>query len=119
MTESHPVHPTSPHSYRPRCCHVVFDATNRTDWGREGAYAAASEHGAPVLVVFFGAEENALQERFEAADDIRKRAYAKLGNMIYDPKGCSFPSIMVESNVPVEDLLIDLPGRLPFALRSA
>lgn len=85
----------------------------RTEWG-----AAASEHEAPVLVIFVGADESILQERFEAADDSRKRAYAKLGNMIYDPKGCSVSSIVVQSNVPVEDLLPDLAGRLPFALRS-
>lgn len=100
-------------------CHVIFDATNRTDRGREGAYAAASEHEAPVLVVFVGADEGILRERFEAADDSRKRAYAKLGNLIYDPTGCTVPRIIVESNVPVEDLLPDLAGTLPFALRSS
>lgn len=98
-------------------CHVVFDATNRTERGREGAYAAAAEFTASVLVVFVSAKPETLAARHEAATAERRRAYEKLGSQSYDAARCSVPSVAANSEGAIDAVISHLLPRLPIPLR--
>jgi predicted kinase len=98
-------------------CHVIFDATNRTDGGRAGAYAAASECSAQILVIFMTASSEILSARY--LENIQKqKAYDKLGTETWNPKNCSVPYKLVESNRPPEALLKGIADctRIPLSL---
>lgn len=85
-------------------CHVIFDATNRTEGGRIGAYAAASEYSAQILVIFMKASLEILKARYLANRE-KQKAYDKLGAETYNPKNCSVPYKLVESDRPADVLL--------------
>ena len=85
-------------------CHVIFDATNRTDSGRAGAYAAASEYSAQILVIFMKASSETLSARYLANKE-KQKAYDKLGTETYNPKNCSVRYKLVESDRPPDVLL--------------
>lgn len=86
-------------------CNVIFDATNRTDDGRAGAYAAASEHNARILVIFVNASPKTLTARYRSVKSERQRAFDKLGDDTYNPKECSVSHTSVESDGPAGALL--------------
>jgi predicted kinase len=86
-------------------CNVIFDATNRTDSGRVGAYAAASEYKARILVIFMKVSPEILSARYHSVKSERQKAYDKLGTEAYNPKKCSVPYKLVESNRPACVLL--------------
>jgi predicted kinase len=86
-------------------CNVIFDATNRTDSGRAGAYAAASEYNARILVVFMKVSPDILSARYHSATLEKKKAYDKLGTETYSTKNCSVPYKLVESDRPPDVLL--------------
>lgn len=100
-------------------CNVVFDATNRTDSGRAGAYAAASEHSARVLVIFVTTNPEALFRRYRSVKPERQKAFDKLGGDTYDPKNCSVPHISVESDRPAGLLLKQLSNAVRIPLNLA
>jgi predicted kinase len=89
-------------------CHVIFDATNRTESGRAGAYAAASEYRAKIFVIFMKASPESLSSRYMVAKKEKQKAYDKLGTETYNPKRCSVPHKVVESTRPAEVLLNEI-----------
>ena len=86
-------------------CNAIFDATNRTDSGRAGAYAAASEYNARILVIFMKVSPEILSTRYHSAKLERRKAYDKLGTETYNTKNCSVPYKLVESDRPADVLL--------------
>lgn len=86
-------------------CNVIFDATNRTDGGRAGAYAAASEYNARVLVIFMKVSPEILSTRYHSAKLEKQKAYDKLGTETYNTKQSSMPCKLVESDRPADLLL--------------
>jgi hypothetical protein len=98
-------------------CHAIFDATNRTDDGRAGAYAAASEYNAQVLVIFMQASPEILSARYSGNVE-KQKAFDKLGSKTYSPKNCSVPYKMVESDRPADELLKEIVDciRIPLNL---
>ena len=99
-------------------CNVIFDATNRTDSGRAGAYAAASEYNARILVIFMKASLEILTARYHSVKSERQKAYDKLGTETYNPKKCSVPYEVVESDRPADVLLKEIADgiRIPLNL---
>ncbi len=97
-------------------CHVIFDATNRTEGGRAGAYAAAREYNAQILVIFMKASPEILSARYLANTE-KQKAYDKLGTKTYNPKKCSVPYILVESDKPADKLLNGIAGCIRIPLR--
>jgi hypothetical protein len=89
-------------------CHVIFDATNRTDGGRAGAYAAASEFNAQVSVVFVKANQETLSARYMAANSEKRKAFDKLGNQVYSYGNCSMPYQVINSNKSEFEMLKEL-----------
>jgi predicted kinase len=99
-------------------CHVVFDATNQTEAGRAGAYAAASEYGVNVLVVFMKASQEILRARYVAVNKERQNAFDKLGNRKYDHTKCSKHHVLVESDGQTDELFKRVADdiKIPFNL---
>lgn len=89
-------------------CHAIFDATNRTDSGRAGAYAAAAENNAQIFVIFVTASPEILSARYLLANANKQKAYDKLGKDSYDSKKCSMPCRLVESDRTVDVLLKEI-----------
>jgi predicted kinase len=100
-------------------CHVVFDATNRTDRGREGAYAAASEAGGIVLAILVNASDETVASRFRNASPAQRRAYEKLGNQTYTGQDCTAPLVEVNTEQPVEAILQSLVSLIPIPLHQS
>lgn len=98
-------------------CHIVFDATNQTDRGREGAYAAAAERGAKALVIFVSASPEVIRSRFEAASPARRRAFGKLGSRRFTPRDCSVPFVELETARSPDTILRELVPDCPIPLR--
>lgn len=96
-------------------CHVIFDATNRTDSGRAGAYEAASEYGAQVLVIFMKASSGVLSARYLANKD-RQKAFDKIGADNFNPESCSAPYKSVESDRPADVLLKEIANSIRIPL---
>ncbi len=97
--------------------HVVFDATNRTDRGREGAYEAASEAGATLLVILVTASDETVASRLRNASPAQRKAYQKIGTQYYTGKGCTAPFVELSTERPVEALLQSLFPQIPIPLR--
>jgi predicted kinase len=98
-------------------CHVLFDATNVKDRGREGAYEAARETGATPFVLFVSAPVAALEARYASAPPSQRRAYEKLGHKSPDSRSCTVSFATVESDQGVDRMLdrlaqVDFP--IPF-----
>jgi len=93
-------------------------ATNRTETGRTGAYAAASEFNARIWVIFMKVSQEILSTRYQSATLEKKKAYDKLGTDTYNPKKCSVPYKLVESDRPADVLLKDIADdiRIPLKL---
>ena len=100
-------------------CNIVFDATNRTESGRAGAYAAASEYNARVLVIFMKASPETLSARYHSADKLKQKAYDKLGAESYNPKRCSVPYKLVESDRSADMLLKEIADGINVHLNLA
>jgi predicted kinase len=98
-------------------CHVLFDATNVEDRGREGAYEAAWEAGATPFVLFVSASEAALEARHASAPPSQRRAYERLGHKLPDSRSCSVSFATVESDQGVDrmvDRLTQVDFPIPF-----
>ncbi|MBW3583636.1 MAG: ATP-binding protein [Euryarchaeota archaeon] len=76
--------------------HVVHDATNLTERGREDAYHEALRQDASVVVVFVVADRDVLGSRYEAVSEDRQEAYDKLGRKEVDPDACTMPFLVVD-----------------------
>jgi predicted kinase len=96
-------------------CHVVFDATNVKDRGREGAYEAAWEAGATPFVLFVSASEAALEARYASAPPSQRRAYEKLGHKLPDSRSCTVAFATIESDQGV-DRMVDRLTRVDFPI---
>ena len=101
-----------------RRCHVVFDATNLTESGRAGAYEAAMEYGAQVLVIFVKASGETLHARYMAVDKERQKAFKKLGSKTDDHKKCSETYVLVESDKPAEELLREIADDIKIPIKD-
>ena len=97
-------------------CNVIFDATNRTESGRAGAYAAASEYNARTSVIFMEVGPETLSTRYRSAKPEKQKAFAKLGSVTYNPKKCSVPYWVVESNGPADALLKGIANGITISL---
>lgn len=97
-------------------CHVIFDATNRTEEGRAGAYQAAREYDAQILVIFMKASSDILLERYLANPE-KQKAFDKLGSQKYNPKKCSVPYILVESDKTADLLLNEIIDSLVIPIK--
>lgn len=98
-------------------CHVVFDATNRTDRLREGAYEAGRECGVSPFVVLMMARPSTLAIRFQGAPDAHRLAFKKQGMKPYPKSDCTVPFARIESEWPLSDAVgrlvqVGLPIRL-------
>lgn len=83
---------------------------------RAGAYAAASEYNARILVIFVKAGSETLPARYRSSKAEQQKAYDKLGTKAYNPKKCSVPCKLVESNMSADELLKGIADgiRIPF-----
>jgi predicted kinase len=97
-------------------CNVIFDATNRTDSGRAGAYAAAAEYNARIMVIFMKVSPEMLSTRYGSAGLQKQKAYDKLGSETYNPKKCSVPYKLVDSNRPADVLLKEIAEGIRISL---
>lgn len=83
--------------------HVVHDATNLTECGREDAYHEALRQDAPVVVAFVVADNKVLEARYEEVSGDRQEAYDKLGQKEVDPDACTMPFLIVDGAADADE----------------
>ncbi len=99
-------------------CHVIFDATNLTEKGREGAYEAGDENGAAIQVLLVSAKPEDIAERYRLANSDKRKAYDKLGSQELGKFYRSVSHITVESDVEPAALIERISSTLIVDVRT-
>jgi len=88
--------------------HVILDATNRDEIGRQGAYQAGQESGSRVGVVFTIVRPEVIRARLQDAPPTQRRASRRIGHQTYVPARCSVPHWVCDTSLPTDALVAQL-----------
>lgn len=92
---------------------VVFDATNLQERGRTGAYEAAEEYNAQVLVIFVESTPEDTNKRFSNADSTRQKAYEHMSETNFTKVTRGYPFITVDSSVSPREMIYQIANKIP------